>query len=160
MADFNIAIPKLLIKEGGARVTNDPNDNGGLTKYGISKRSFPNVDIVNLTEQQARDIYKREYWDKICGDQIESQMNAENIFESAVHSGVITTSRLVQHSLGVAEDGKIGPKTIAKLNAIDEKSFRVGFALALIARYASICNKDKSQRPYLLGWINRVLGAA
>ena len=43
---------------------NDPKDPGGETNYGISKRAYPDVDIKNLTEDGAKDIYKRDYWDK------------------------------------------------------------------------------------------------
>ncbi len=46
--------------EGG--YVNDPNDPGGETNYGISKRSYPFVDIKNLTKQQAQEIYKKDYW--------------------------------------------------------------------------------------------------
>ena len=66
MANFSKAIVKTLAKEGGAIFTDDPNDAGGATKYGISQRAYPNVDIRNLTEQQAREIYGilREKWNK------------------------------------------------------------------------------------------------
>lgn len=58
-------------------------------KYGISQRSYPNVDIRNLTEQQAKAIYKRDYWDKVKADDINSQVIAENIFDTAVNMGPI-----------------------------------------------------------------------
>ncbi len=158
MADFEKAVTKTLIREGGAKVVNVPNDPGGLTKYGISKRAYPNLDIANLTEEEAKAIYKRDYWDRIKGDLIEDQAVAENIFDTAVNMGVRTASRLVQLTVDVTPDGIIGKETLKAINKADAKSFLTEFTLAKIARYAHLCNKNKSLSKFLLGWINRALG--
>ena len=159
MADFNQAIVKTLIHEGGSKVTDDPNDRGGLTKYGISQRSYPNVDIRNLTEEQAKEIYKRDYWDKVKADDIQSQEVAENLFDTAVNMGPRTAGRLAQLALDIEPvDGIVGPQTVAALNSKDAEAFIAEFTIAKIARYAHICNRDKSQSKFLLGWINRALG--
>ena len=57
---FDLAILHILNFEGG--LSNHTNDRGGTTKFGISKKSYPNLDISNLTLEQAKDIYKRDYW--------------------------------------------------------------------------------------------------
>ena len=111
MADFNKAIGKTLSKEGGSRFTDDPQDRGGATKYGISQRSYPNLDIRNLTEHQAREIYKRDFWDRVRGDEVSSQPVAENLFDTCVNMGVRTGSRLAQLAVDVQPaDGVIGSK--------------------------------------------------
>jgi len=159
MADFNKAIGKTLAHEGGAKFTDDPTDRGGATKYGISQRAYPDVDIRNLTEQQAQDIYKRDYWDRIRADEITSQAIAENIFDTAVNMGVRTASRLAQVALDIEPaDGIIGSQSLKTINAADESLFIASYTIAKIARYAYICNRNKSQKKYLLGWINRALG--
>src|SRR5215467_5068343 len=158
MADFDPAVAKTLIREGGARFTDNPDDHGGATKYGISQRAYPNVDIANLTEDQAKAIYKQDYWDKVSGDKVKSQAVAESIFDTAVNMGVMTATKLVQMTLDIGIDGKFGPDTLKAANAIDEKEFLAEFTLAKIARYAAICNKDRTQSKFLLGWINRSLG--
>ncbi|MCF6211703.1 MAG: N-acetylmuramidase [Gammaproteobacteria bacterium] len=159
MADFNKAIGKTLAHEGGAKFTDDPIDRGGATKYGISQRAYPNVDIRNLTEQQARDIYKRDYWDRIRADEITSQAIAENIFDTAVNMGVRTASRLAQVALDIEPaDGIIGSQSLKTIDTADESSFIANYTIAKIARYTYICNRNKSQKKYLLGWINRALG--
>ena len=66
MTTFDQAFAIVIGEEGG--YVNDPNDPGGETKYGIAKNSHPNVDIANLTLDQAKAIYKTEYWDKVFGD--------------------------------------------------------------------------------------------
>ena len=62
MADFEKAVEFVLRMEGG--YVNDPKDPGGETNFGIAKKSYPGVDIKNLTEEQAEEIYKRDYWEK------------------------------------------------------------------------------------------------
>lgn len=159
MADFDVAVSKTIIHEGGARITDDPDDSGGLTKYGISQRSYPNVDIRALTEKQAKDIYKRDYWDKVKADDINSQAVAENLFDTAVNMGPRTASRLAQIALDLQPvDGIIGNQSLGALNAKNEETFIAEYTIAKIARYAHICNRNKSQKKYLLGWINRALG--
>ena len=160
MANFNDAIVKTLAREGGAKFTDVASDKGGATKYGISQAAYPTLDIRNLTEQQARDIYKRDYWDVVCGDTIKSQLVAENIFDTAVNMGVRTASKLAQVCMDITPaDGIIGSKSVAVINAHDEHQFLAAYTLAKIARYAYICNKDNTQTKFLLGWINRALGA-
>ena len=161
MANFNDAIVKTLAKEGGAKFTDVPNDKGGATKYGISQAAYPNLDIRNLTEQQARDIYKRDYWDRVRGDDITSQLIAENMFDTAVNMGVRTTSRLVQNMLDIdPADGIIGSASLGVINQQTENEFMANFTLVKIGYYASICNKDRTQSKFLLGWVNRALGGA
>lgn len=159
MANFDLAIPRTLAREGGARYTEDPNDRGGATKYGISQRAYPNLDIKNLTEAQAREIYKRDYWDRVRGDDILSQAIAEQILDTAVNMGIKTASRLAQTVLGIEPaDGVIGSESLKIINQADDQKFVAEYTLAKIARYAAICNRDRSQTRFLLGWLNRALG--
>ena len=157
MADFNKAIEKTLIHEGG--YVDDPNDAGGETKFGISKRAYPNVDIKNLTTDEAKAIYKRDYWDRVKGDEIASQKVAFELFDTAVNMGVRTASKLMQGCVGSHPDGIIGNKTLEAINSTDEELLLLRFKLAKVARYAYITKKRPANRKFLLGWINRTLGA-
>jgi lysozyme family protein len=76
----------LILKEEGGYV-NHPNDPGGETKYGISKRSHPNVDIKNLTVEQAKEIYRVNYWNRISADKLPPDL-ALIAFDCAVNQGV------------------------------------------------------------------------
>lgn len=158
MADFNKAIPKLLVKEGGAKYTEIPGDKGGATKYGISQRAYPQEDIKGLTEERARELYLRDYWDKCTCGEFESQEIAETLFESAVNMGPITAVQIAQFVAGVNPDGKIGAVTRKAIAEMGVANFICQYKLAIIARYAHQCNKDRTQTKFLLGWINRVLG--
>ncbi len=158
MANFDPAVTKTLKNEGGAKITEDPNDRGGLTKFGISQRAFPDVDIRALTEAKARGLYKSNYWDKVQGDAIANQAIAENLFDTAVNMGAVTTTRLVQMALEISVDGAFGSNTLKAINSANAELFLANFTLAKVARYAHLCNRDKTQNKYLLGWINRALG--
>ena len=157
MADFNAAVTKTLAREGGGKITDDPKDRGGVTKYGITQRSYPMLNIRALTEEQARGIYKADYWDKLRGDEIADQIVAECLFDAAVNMGVKTAVRLAQYSLGIDTDGTVGTKSIAAINAEDAHAFLANFTLGKIARYVNICMKYRSQERFLLGWVRRAL---
>lgn len=103
------AIELVLEHEGG--YVNHPNDPGGETKYGISKRQYPHLDIATLTQQDAIQIYMRDYWDRIWGTQLPSPI-AIVVFDTAVNSGVTRASRWLQKLSGATVDGKIGPRTV------------------------------------------------
>ena len=72
MTNFQTAIKFVLQWEGG--YANDSVDPGGETNYGISKRSYPDLDIKNLSIADAIEIYKRDYWDLHNLDSEESPM--------------------------------------------------------------------------------------
>ena len=157
MADFNKAVAKTLIYEGG--YVFDKNDRGGETNFGISKRAYPDVDIKTLTVADAKEIYKRDYWDRLRADEIKSQAVASELFDTAVNMGVRTASKLIQACLDVHPDGFIGNITLSKLNAAQEETLLLRFKLAKVARYAYLAQKRPANRKFLLGWINRTLGA-
>ena len=72
MTKFDKAMEHIFKWEGG--YVNDAKDPGGETKYGICKRSHPTVDIKNLTKDQAKVIYKREYWDKCVAELVTEKL--------------------------------------------------------------------------------------
>ncbi len=115
------------------------------------------VNIRALTEEQAKGIYKTDFWDKVRGDSIQSQAVAENLFDTAVNMGAKTAIRLAQFSLGLNADGILDTESLAALNALSEHEFLANFTIGKIARYVNICMKDRTQERFLLGWIRRSL---
>ena len=96
------------IAEGGSsRVS----DQGGLTRFGISQRAHPDLDIENLTRAQAEDIYRRDYWDAMHCEQL-PPMLALVVFDAAVNQGRVQAAKLLQRALRVREDGIVGAETI------------------------------------------------
>lgn len=111
MRDFDQAFGVIVGVEGG--YSNDPRDPGGETKFGISKRAYPNLDIANLTLDDAKAIYLRDYWQRMHCDLIPWPLSL-CVFDCAVNQGPVMATRLLQRALSVAEDGILGPVTLQR----------------------------------------------
>lgn len=140
--------------EGGATITNDPDDPGGLTKYGISKKAHPDLDIENLTEEDAKKVYMRDYWlNGIC-DFLPHPVNIVH-FDACVNTGITRAARLLQKAADVEDDGIIGPKTREAIKLKDPNLL----ALAMINERDNFYRELALSRPvmgkYLRGWMNR-----
>lgn len=147
----------LMADEGGDRVTDDPLDPGGLTKYGISQRAYPHEDIRNLTEERARFLYERDYWQKSYIDQLPRGLDYA-VFDYAVNSGAKRAVRALQELIGIDPDlcdGILGDRTLAAVRSFCGAN---GKPLAITA----YCNKRASwlialNKPrYIKGWLARV----
>jgi|WetSurMetagenome_2_1015567.scaffolds.fasta_scaffold177536_3 lysozyme family protein len=126
------AINFVLIHEGG--YVHDPQDPGGATNFGISQRSYPNCNIAGLTEEGAKEIYKRDYWDVLNLDDEEYEYPYDVlIFDSAVNVGISRTMTWMKES-------------------VDWKDF----LLKRILHYTNLAKKVQFQK-YYRGWMNRVM---
>lgn len=153
MANFKKII-KIILKSEGGYVWN-PDDPGGETKYGISKRQYPNVDIRNLTIDQAKQIYIKDYWWKINGDKINDDKIALQIFDFAVNGGVKRAVKFVQRICFVKEDGILGNETLNAINQRDVSLIQL-YKLRRIEYYMRLARK-KSLRQFLYSWIKRTI---
>ena len=126
---FDKAIDFVLSIEGG--YVNDPKDPGGETKYGISKRAYPDVDIARLTESEAKEIYKRDYWQAIGCDSFSFPLDII-VFDTAVNMGKGATKELLKSSTTWQD---------LMLNRID--------------RYIEISRKNVNLQKFFRGWIIR-----
>ena len=136
--------------EGG--YVNDPRDPGGETNYGISKRSYPKVDIKNLTREDAIAIYKRDFWDKCRCDELPPEI-AVAVFDCAVNQGASIAPRLLQKALRVSVDGEIGPETLGAARKADVAEAVLDLLSWRLRRYAFTGNAST----YMRGWSKRVL---
>jgi lysozyme family protein len=166
-------IRKIIISEGGDKITDDPNDAGGLTKYGICQRSYPHLDIRNLTEEKAIEIYTTYFCNPCRVDLFKNELLALHVFDFAVNSGVVHSVQTLQKAIGVKSDGHLGSITINAAN-FDNRSpdkfiqARKNYYIAISERSlqkfeAKIGRKStekekltKTQYKYLEGWLNRV----
>ena len=110
MSLFLDLVDRVLSHEGG--YVNDPNDPGGETKWGISKRSYPQLNIKGLTRQDAIAIYQRDFWQRVQGDRLPVPFVFQAL-DAAVNHGIGNAVRWMQRAAGVADDGVIGPVTLA-----------------------------------------------
>jgi lysozyme family protein len=151
MARFDDAVNITLQWEGG--YVNDPADPGGETNFGISKRDHPNVDIKNLTVDQAKGIYKQSYWKDLYGE-ITSQVAGNKLFDMGVNIGVGTAVRLLQFALAVTVDGIFGVNTLAAVNNAGE-SILAPYKQALAQHYQDLVVRNPNLSKFLNGWLRR-----
>lgn len=149
MKPFERAVEFVLSHEGG--LVDDPRDPGGLTKYGISRRSYPDLDIANLTVAEATLIYQRDYWTLCQCDKLPSPL-AVVLFDGAVNQGPSAAIRSLQESLGVKVDGVIGPATIAAATRCDIKKTLP----LLVAERAVRYSKNIKVATFGRGWFRRL----
>lgn len=147
---FDKAFDLIILHEGGW--SNHPNDPGGLTRWGITQRDYPHLDLMNLTLDQAKHIYKNDYWNAIKGDYLPA-MIAALVFDSAVNQGVYRATKMMQSALKVSVDGIIGKQTLAAAQNADPYEFAVLFGAERALHYASLKNFDVFGK----GWMRRLL---
>lgn len=163
MADIKPALIKLFGVEGG--YVNDPDDAGGETKYGISKRSYPDTDIKALTLEQAGDIYLRDFWNPLRLSEIANQTIAEEVFDTAVNCGVGTAGRILQEAVNLTNypaqdivvDCHPGPATLAAVNG--HKSPRALYKALnglQFVHYMEIVKNNPKQEKFIRSWLSRV----
>ena len=149
MVDFDAAFDRLLGHEGG--YVNDPHDPGGETHWGISKRSYPHVDIRNLTREGAKAIYLRDFWAPLGS--IDGALKFQ-VFDAAVNHGIENALRMLQRAAGVADDGHFGP---VSLGAVLGMSVTDVLMLFLAERLDFMRRLMKWPR-YGSGWAGRIAG--
>lgn len=149
MLDFNIAFDRLIGHEGG--YVNDPNDPGGETKWGISKRSYPELDIKNLTREDAKRIYYADFWNQINADALPDGA-AFQLFDFAVNSGIETAVRYLQRALDVADDGYFGPISMTAVANTSESDL----IMRLSAERLDFMTKLKNWPHHGKGWARRI----
>lgn len=121
---FDDAFRTLIGHEGG--YVNHPDDPGGETKFGITKRTYPDEDIRDMTLARAKVIYRRDFWDRVRGDELPYPI-AFQLFDAAVNSGRGNAIRWMQAAAGVAADGKFGPLTLAAILRADPEGLMARF---------------------------------
>ncbi len=121
------------------------------TKYGIAANSYPNEDIKNLTLARAKQIYKRDYWDKVWGDKLPAAL-AFHVFDMAVNSGISRGVKLLQKTVGSAQDGIMGPATLRAAQSMDVNAAIMLYNANRLKFYTSLSTFSTFGK----GWTNRV----
>ncbi len=146
---FERAFEIVIGHEGG--YVADSRDPGGETKYGISKRANPDVDIRNLTLAKAQWIYRQRYWLPLHADAM-PESAAIQVFDAAVNHGLRAATRMMQRALQVPDDGVIGPVTLNAMVAADDARFVARFAAERLMFYTDLAGWEVYGR----GWTRRV----
>lgn len=128
---------------------NDPA--GGPTRWGISQRSYPGLDIPNLTIDQAKEIYIRDYINPMRLDNYPPGI-AFQLFDFGVNSGPLTAIKQLQHAIGVKDDGIVGPITRGMLRNISDADL----VMLILAERLDFMADCKNFLPNAKGWVRRI----
>jgi lysozyme family protein len=146
--------------EGG--YVRNPADPGGETKFGISKRSYPKLNIAALTLEQAVGVYYQDWWLKKLSflPQLPSENIAAKIFDIGINVGERQVVRLCQRALKacgirVSDDGIAGQMTITALCNVEEDAFLENFRQECADFYQKLAQTRPSLQRFLKGWLNR-----
>lgn len=160
-----------LRREGG--YVNDPNDPGGNTNFGVSLRWLKGQgllvqeletedhtqDVVavikTMTQVQAKDIYKQFWWDRYNYTAVLGQMIAGKIFDTAVNVGATRSHKFLQASLGMVQDGVLGPATLKAVNTTNNIAAYSAFQKQQAAFYQALVDHNPALGKFLAGWLNR-----
>jgi lysozyme family protein len=146
--NFDSAIKHVLRWEG--EYVNDKDDLGGETKYGITKRRYPNLNIADLTVEEAVAIYRRDFYEELNINLLPKHLQYI-VFDGCINQGPGWTIKALQKLSGVKADGVIGPLTAnaakdVHLVAMISKRYN---RYVFIARY-------RNNKKFLKGWLNRL----
>lgn len=146
---FSTVFDRLIGSEGG--YSNNPADPGGETNWGISKRSYPTVDIRGLTREGAKAIYLRDFWQRLDAARLYDGV-AFQLFDFAVNSGIETAVRYLQRAVGVADDGHWGPISAAAAAALSESDTILRLNAERLDFMTRLANWPNASR----GWARRI----
>lgn len=150
---FERAIAFTLEREG--EWSDHPSDRGGRTRWGISSRAHPDVDLATLTRDAAVQIYWERYWLLIRGNELPWPVSVV-VFDHAVHAGVPAAVRTLQLLTGAKIDGRSGPATVAAARKMDARKLA---AALLRQRTEGLIHQsfNGDQRAFLFGFMNRLI---
>ena len=134
---------------------NDPKDRGGETKFGVSKRANPDLDIRNLTWEQAKTVYYIRYWLAAKCERLPARVAVLH-FDGAVNHGIARANTFLQRAVNVATDGIIGPITLAKIANVDAIVLNHSVCHQREEFYRWIVANNPPQARFLAGWLRRI----
>ena len=150
-------VERIIVREGGSKITKDPSDPGGTTKYGISQRAHKDIDIENLTHEKAVEIYNKDYVKPSKAASFPPDLQ-EIYLDMVVNMGYSRAVKVVQQATNAKGakldmDGKLGPKT---LKAVKDKNLEPERLTAYrLLYYSRLCTKKPILEKYYYGWYRR-----
>lgn len=164
--DFEDAWKLTMSWEGGGRLHEVAGDPGGATRYGLSQRRYPRLDLASLTPEKARWYARRDFWDKVRADEVPRALRWQ-LFDMAFNAGPATSVRILQKSINLCrqsrgrddfldEDGRIGSLTLAGADEIVDVRLARVFKAYRIERYLALAEARLPK--FIHGWLRRAEG--
>lgn len=149
--------------------SDDPDDTGGATKYGVSLQFLKGLgaegdlngdgvvnkqDVLAVTKDTQKQLFKKNFWDNLDLDTWPPR-TAIAFYDSSVNAGTKQSVKLLQRALGVSDDGVFGPATKSALMSSDDLTTALTLCDKRDAFYSSIAANGNNKK-FLKGWLNRV----
>ena len=155
--EFLSAVERVFADEGG--FSSNPNDPGGETRFGISARSNPGVNIATLTRDDAVNIYWREWWLRFGFAQLPDAIGAKT-FDLAVNIGAAQAIECLRRALRacgspVTEVGTLGPVTTLAARRANPIALMSALRSEAAGHYRLVASKQKNGADFIKGWLNR-----
>jgi len=151
-SEFETAMKFVREAEGG--YYNHPNDPGGETQFGLTKRDYPLLDIKNITREQADEIFWQDYWLKSNAYLIPYPAYI-SFFDSVVNTGRKQANKFLQRVVGATADGIVGPYTRSLLSKKDPVDVAYGIIDQRQTFYNNLCDNRPKLAVFRKGWDNR-----
>jgi lysozyme family protein len=161
--NFDIAFDRVIGHEG--RFQNGRSDRGNWTsgivgqgilkgtKFGISAMSYPNLDIANLTAEQAKGIYYQDWWLEGGMDSFPLSLGYQ-LFDAAINHGMRAATKMLQRAVGAQDDGQIGPLTKGLIGKMEIGDLMLNFLSERLTFMTNVSTWDD----YGKGWARRIAG--
>jgi lysozyme family protein len=164
MADIKAAVEYVLRQEDSRLsgvITNDP---GGRTRFGVAEKYHPELTSTGFYDTMPRDealdmaiqVYSDSYAKPCKLNQIQGQSVGNALLSYAINMGNKQSIKLLQRTLGLDEDGVMGPKTLSSVNAVTPSNLLMAWKSMMISYYENVVEKHPEDIVYLNGWKNRV----
>ena len=152
--------------EGGGTLHNVAGDPGGTTRFGLSQRAYPHVNMMALTPSKAQFYARKDYWTPVKADLLPEEIRWD-VFDTGFNAGVGRAGKLLQRSVNlcrqaqgvtqfITEDGQIGPVTLQALESLDPIRLRRVFRAYRREHYLALAETGRAQ--FIHGWLRRAEG--
>ena len=158
--EFNSIIKDYISpNEGG--YNNDKDDSGGETNMGISKNTYPNEDIINLTRERANAIFYKNYYKWNGLNRLPYPIRGA-VIDFGVVSNPLTAIKTTHRVLGIPEGNIIGTKTLDKFKFFTQDDYEIflnKYRTEMMKYFYEVVKRQPKKKKFLQGWLNRARNA-
>jgi lysozyme family protein len=160
------AFDRIMEWEGGSNLHNVPGDPGGMTKYGVSQRAYPDLNIALLTEKTARRIFEQDYWNRVKADELPEELRLP-VVDFAFNAGIGRAVRTLQQSINLCKqahgrtdflevDGGLGPITLDAVYQYPADRVANVMLAYRMEHYVTLAETGRAK--FVHGWLRRAKG--
>lgn len=162
--DTNDVLDFIIENFEGTKFVDHPDDNGGPTKFGITKKTLSGFrgksvltnDVHELTRDEAKKIYCTRYVEPVCGDEYSYAPLRLAVIDYAIHSGTRRVTRVIQEIVETKRDGILGPITLQAIFEFGERALFVRLMSERLVFLTRLVSNDPTQSSFIYGWGKRI----